>query len=117
MPLTVRLTDHRFPYYITNGIAANLRGGMRNIFKKGDDNIFSYLLEKDFLPDLKLAIKLTSIPEEEITFKQQADLNSLTSTYYPGGRCPSHLFPSASRKLQEEYNEIHNKICQVLYDE
>jgi len=77
---------------------------------------FRSLLEKEFSKDLEFATRLTTISEEERTFKQQRELTSLRVKYFPGGECPSLLFSSVSRELQEEYNTIHNKICGIIYE-
>lgn len=89
---------------------------MQSKVRKEANKTFSSLLEKEFSKDLKFAIGLTSILEEERTPRQQGALVSLRSKYFPGGECPSLLFSSVSRELQEEYNIIHNKICGVIYE-
>jgi len=89
---------------------------MQSKDRKEANKTFSSLLEKEFLQDLQFATRLTSIREEERTFRQQRALTSLRSRYFPGGECPSLLFSSISKELQEEYNIIHNKICGVIYE-
>jgi len=89
---------------------------MQSKDRKEASKTFSSLLEKEFSKDLKFATRLTSIQEEERTLRQQRVLTSLRSKYFPGGECPSFLFPFVSEKLQEEYNTIHNKICGIIYE-
>jgi len=89
---------------------------MQSEIRKGINKTFSSLLEKEFLQDLQFATRLTSIQEEERTLRQRGALVSLRSKYFPGGECPSLLFSSISRELQEKYNIIHNKICGIIYE-
>ena len=89
---------------------------MQSKDRKESNKTFSSLLEKEFLQDLQFATRLTSIPEEERTHKQELSLDSLRSKYFPGGECPSLLFSSVSKELQGKYNIIHNKICGVIYE-
>lgn len=113
MRLTV--TDYSFPYNPSKEITANLWTRLMGMFRTTEERIFSSLLEGKFLSDLKLATYLTSLSEEEITPEQQIDLSSLMDAYYPEGKCPSHLFPFVSRRLQRKYNNIHTQICDILY--
>ena len=89
---------------------------MQSKDRKKANKTFSSLLEKEFSQDLQFATRLISVQEEERTFGQQRKLTLLRSKYFPGGECPSLLFSSVSRELQEEYNTIHNKICGVIYE-
>ena len=89
---------------------------MQSKDRKEANKTFSSLLEKEFLQDLQFATRLTSIQEGERTLRQQRALTSLRSKYFPGGECPSLLFSSISRELQEKYNIIHNKICGIIYE-
>ena len=89
---------------------------MQSKDREGANKTFSSLLEKEFLQDLQFATRLTSIQEEERTPRQRGALVSLRSKYFPGGECPSLLFSSVSRELQEEYNIIHKKICGFIYE-
>jgi hypothetical protein len=89
---------------------------MQSKGRKEANKTFSSFLEKEFLQDLEFATGLTSIQEEERTPEQQKSLILLMCKYSPEGKCPSSLFPSVSKELQEEYNTIHNKICNVLYE-
>ena len=89
---------------------------MQSKDRKEANKTFSSLLEKEFLKDLKSAKRLTSLREEERTPRQQGALVSLRSKYFPGGECPSLLFSSISKELQEKYNIIHNKICGIIYE-
>ena len=75
---------------------------------------FRSLLENEFLEDLGFATKLTSVPKKERTQSQKLSLNLLRDKYLPG-ECPSILFSSVSEELQEEYNDFHKGICEVLY--
>jgi len=89
---------------------------MQSKDRKKANKTFSSLLEKEFLQDLKFATGLTSIQEEERTHNQKLSLYLLMNKYSPKGKCPSLLFSSVSRELQEEYNIIHNKICGIIYE-
>ncbi len=88
---------------------------MQSKDRKEANKTFSSLLEKEFLQDLQFATRLTTISKEERTHKQKLSLDLLRNKYSPGRGCPSLLFSSISKELQEEYNIIHNKICGVIY--
>jgi hypothetical protein len=81
-----------------------------------NDNTFVFLLQKEFWHHLRLARTLKSIPESKRSHSQEFLLDYLKRTYVPNGSCPSAFYPYVSKKLQNNYQEIHKRICDALYD-
>jgi len=80
-----------------------------------DDNYFKKLIEKEFLNDLKNVNELRMLHPEEMNDAQKFLLDTYKGKYKPNKGCPSAMYDKAPKALQEEYDLIHNKICEVIY--
>ena len=81
-----------------------------------DNNLFEFLLAARFSKDLERAEELVRIPAYQRTLSQRDSFNYLKETYLLKNRCMSPLYEKVSLELRREYNVIHRRIANVLYD-
>lgn len=94
----------------------NLRRFMGFIFgnNKLADRSFENSL-KDFWTDLSIIHRFTKIPLIIRTEGRNEILKMYIKKYRLDGKCPYLMYNLASKKLQKNYDEIHNYICGQLY--
>jgi hypothetical protein len=92
---------------------------LKNLKKELDSSVernFEYLIEKEFLNDLKNVNKLNMIDPVDMIPSQNFLLTLLKKKYIPNKGCPSAMYDTASKDLQSGYDRIHNEICEILHN-
>ncbi|MAG47381.1 hypothetical protein CL617_02150 [archaeon] len=93
-----------------------------SFLKRKINRSFEQFLEVEVLNDLEFATKIINLQPTDIS-QYTLDLENikfnfltkLRERYQPDSPCPYKGFKKVKKSLQEEYNNLHNQICSVLY--